>query len=169
MKKIFYVDMDNVLVDFQSGIDQLSEEIKQEYEGHLDDVPGIFSLMKPMPRAVESVTALGKYFDLYVLSTAPWKNPSAWMDKARWIQKHFGEDEDSIFYKRIIITYHKNLVKGDFLIDDRYKHGVKEFAGEWIEFGSERFPDWVAVTGYLLDVVKKDKRYKVSDNISIVT
>ncbi len=35
-KKIIYIDMDNVLVDFQSGIDQLEEQVKQEYEGRLD-------------------------------------------------------------------------------------------------------------------------------------
>lgn len=26
-KKVLYIDMDNVLVDFQSGIDQLDEEV----------------------------------------------------------------------------------------------------------------------------------------------
>ena len=36
MKKIIYVDMDNVLVDFQSGIDKLDEETLKEYEGNLD-------------------------------------------------------------------------------------------------------------------------------------
>ena len=44
-KKILYIDMDNVLVDFQSGIDQLDEETKKKYDGNLDEVPGIFSLM----------------------------------------------------------------------------------------------------------------------------
>ena len=161
--------MDNVLVDFQSGIDQLSKEIKQEYEGHLDDVPGIFSLMKLMPGAIKAVKVLSKHFDLYVLSTAPWKNPSAWIDKVKWIQKYFGDDKNSIFYKRLIITHHKNLNKGDFLIDDRDKHGVKEFTGEWIYFGSEKFPDWESVTSYLLNVAEKDKLYHVPDNFSFVT
>jgi phosphoserine phosphatase len=31
-KKILYFDMDNVLVDFQSGIDRLSPEDREEYE-----------------------------------------------------------------------------------------------------------------------------------------
>ena len=53
-KKILYIDMDNVLVDFQSGIDQLDEETKIKYDGDLDEVPGIFSLMLPMKDAVES-------------------------------------------------------------------------------------------------------------------
>lgn len=29
-KKILYIDMDNVLVDFKSGIDQLDEKTKDE-------------------------------------------------------------------------------------------------------------------------------------------
>ena len=61
--------MDGVLVDFQSGIDKLSDEVKKEYEGR---------------------------------------------------------------------------------IDDRAKHGASEFPGEWIQFGSERFPSWEEVTRYLI-------------------
>ena len=33
--------MDNVLVDFPSGIAKVSQEDLRRYEGHLDDVPGI--------------------------------------------------------------------------------------------------------------------------------
>lgn len=40
-KPILYIDMDNVLVDFQSGINKLSEYEKKEYEGRYDEVPNI--------------------------------------------------------------------------------------------------------------------------------
>ena len=145
MKKLFF-DMDGVLVDFQSGIDKLSDETKQEYEGRLDEVPGIFSLMEPMPGAIEAVHELSKHYDVYILSTAPWKNPSAWSDKINWITKHFGD----IFKKRVILTHCKHLVNGDYLVDDRAKNGASEFPGEWVQFGSERFPDWEEVTCYLI-------------------
>lgn len=79
--KTLYVDMDNVLVDFRSGIDAMPTDILQQYEGHLDDVPGIFSKMKPMPGAIVAFHKLAKKFDVYILSTAPWNNPSAWNDK----------------------------------------------------------------------------------------
>lgn len=151
MKPIIYIDMDNVLVDFKTGIDKLCDEIKMKYGGNLDEVPGIFSLMEPMPFAIESVNKLATEFELYVLSTAPWKNSSAWSDKVEWIQKYFGNGKDSIFYKRLIISHHKNLNNGDYLIDDREKNGAKEFTGELIQFGSEKFPDWSSVTGYLLN------------------
>lgn len=152
MKKIVYVDMDNVLVDFQSGIEKLSDEIKTAYEGRLDEVPGIFSLMEPMPGAIAAVQKLAGCFEVYVLSTAPWNNPSAWTDKAKWIQRYFGNDTESIFYKRLIISHHKNLLAGDFLIDDREKNGAKEFGGELILFGSAKYPDWDAVSVYLHNI-----------------
>lgn len=44
-KPILYIDMDNVLVDFQSGINKLSEYEKKEYEGRYDEVPNIFAKM----------------------------------------------------------------------------------------------------------------------------
>jgi 5'(3')-deoxyribonucleotidase len=150
-KKILYFDMDNVLVTFQSGIDQLSEETLKEYEGRLDEVPKIFSLMKPLEGAVEAVQKLSLYYDVYILSTAPWKNPSAWTDKANWVHKYFGIEKDTVFYKRLIISHHKNLNKGDYLIDDRTKNGAGEFCGELIQFGSERFPNWEIVTNYLIN------------------
>jgi 5'(3')-deoxyribonucleotidase len=127
-----------------------SAQSKREYEGRLDDIPGIFSLMEPMPGAVDAVRLLSKYFDLYILSTALWNNISAWLDKAAWVQKYFGDGKDSIFYKRLIISHHKNLNRGDYLIDDRTKNGAGEFEGELIRFGSEPYPDWKAVIHHLM-------------------
>ncbi len=145
MKKLFF-DMDGVLVNFQSGIDKLSEETKREYEGRLDEVPGIFSLMDPMPGAVEAVRELSEHYDVYILSTAPWNNLTAYSDKIQWLTKHFGD----LFKKRVIVTHCKNLCDGDYLVDDRAKNGASEFPGEWVQFGTERYPDWEEVTRYLI-------------------
>ena len=38
---------------------------------------------------------------------------------------------------------------GDYLIDDRRFNGASEFQGEWIHFGSEKYPDWKSVLQYL--------------------
>ena len=54
-KKRLYFDMDGVLVNFQSGIDKLTDAVKRKYEGRLDEVPGIFSLMAPLEGAIEAV------------------------------------------------------------------------------------------------------------------
>ena len=146
-KKILYVDMDNVLVDFQSGISKLSKEVIKEYESNLDEVPNIFSLMEPLEGAIDSFKILSQRYDTYILSTAPWKNSSAWTDKVKWVQKYLGESA----YKRLILTHHKNLNHGDYLIDDRTKNGAGEFKGELIQFGTDKFPDWKTVCSYLLD------------------
>ena len=74
-KKRVFVDMDNVLVDFESGLAQVSEDVTKEYEGRLDEIPGLFGLMKPMPGAIEAMHEMQKHYDLFILSTAPWKNP----------------------------------------------------------------------------------------------
>ena len=54
MKKILYVDMDNVLVDFPSGISKISKQLQSQYEDRLDEVPDIFSLMDPLEGAIDS-------------------------------------------------------------------------------------------------------------------
>ncbi|HAD13383.1 MAG TPA: hypothetical protein DCF33_13210 [Saprospirales bacterium] len=151
MKPIIYIDMDNVLVDFPTGIPRLSEALQKEYKGKEDDAPGIFKLMDPIPGAIESIHRLAEFYELYVLSTAPWKYPSAWSHKVEWIQKHFGKEPDSILYKRLILTHHKNLNNGHYLIDDREKNGAKDFKGEWIQFKKEPFENWEKVTAYLLN------------------
>ena len=142
-KKRVFFDMDNVLVNFPSGMAKVAPELLSKYKP--DEVPGFFSLMEPMPGALEAVERISKKYDVFILSTAPWGNPSAWSDKLLWVKKHFGE----VFYKRLILTHRKDLVKGDYLIDDRGKNGTDEFEGEWIQFGSDRFPDWPSVVKYL--------------------
>lgn len=145
-KKILYVDMDGVLVDFKSGINQLSEKTKTDYENRLDEAPGIFSTMKPVQNAIEAITELHKYYDIYILSTAPWNNPTDWIDKLQWIQKYLPK----IGHKRLILSHNKQLNKGDYLIDDRRANGVTKFEGKHIYFGKGNNKDWMAIYKFLL-------------------
>jgi 5'(3')-deoxyribonucleotidase len=138
--------MDGVIVDFDSALKLQSEETLKGYEGREDEIPGLFGRMQPMPGAIEAVRKLNEIYDCYILSTAPWGNPSAWSDKVIWITRYL----DDVFHKKMVITHCKHLCKGDILIDDRDKHGVRDFEGEWIHFGSERFPDWDSVLDYLI-------------------
>ena len=137
--------MDNVLVDFKTGIDRISSYNKKEYEGRYDEVPDIFSLMDPMEGAIESYNKLSSQYDTYILSTSPWDNPSAWQDKILWVKKYLEKSA----YKRLVLSHHKNLNRGDYLIDDRLKNGADKFIGEHIHFGTEKFPDWKSVLSYL--------------------
>ena len=67
-------------------------------------------------------------------------------NKVEWVKKYL----DDVFHKRLIITHRKDLLIGDYLIDDRAKNSASEFNGEWIKFGSQEYPDWESVLKYLL-------------------
>ena len=88
------------------------------------------------PHAKRLVFEYGFVIILINLSTAPWLNPSTWIDKLLWVQKYFGQDQSSIFYKRLIISHHKNLNRGTYLIDDRKKNGANEFEAAFEPVGA---------------------------------
>ncbi|MFK8295154.1 hypothetical protein ACI760_03050 [Capnocytophaga canimorsus] len=150
MKQILDIDMDNVLVDFESRLEKIDEAKLKKHENCYDEIPRVFALMKPMEGAVEATHQLAEKYDVYVLSTSPWLNPTAWSDKLKWIQRYFGKDPSSIFYKRLILSSHKNLNMGAILIDDRLKNGTDKFQGRYIHFGTEKFPGWKSVLQELM-------------------
>jgi 5'(3')-deoxyribonucleotidase len=146
-KKVLYIDMDGVLVNFQSGIDKLSQEEKLKYKGQEKNVPHIFSKMDPIEGAIDAFKLLSEYYDTYILSTAPWNNETALGDKVAWAKKYLGET----IYKRLILSHNKHLNNGDYLIDDRPdKNGAGDFYGKLIHFGSNEFPDWESVLKFLI-------------------
>ena len=138
--------MDDVIVDFNSGVQKLSQSQKNIYKQNIANCPGVFSLMEPVKGSISGYKALVQKYDVYILSTAPWNNPSAWQDKLLWVKKYIGD----IAWKRLILSHHKNLNHGHYLIDDRLKNGVLDFPGEHIHFKTEKFKDWDDVLNYLL-------------------
>ena len=138
--------MDNVLVDFPSAFTHFSEEVLKKYQNKEDEISGIFSKMSPVEGAIEAYQQISRKYDTYILSTAPWNNPSAWSDKLKWVQKYLGE----YAYKRLILSHNKNLNFGDYLIDDRKKNGAESFKGKLIQFGKEPFLNWNSVIKYLI-------------------
>jgi len=146
-KKIIYFDMDGVLADFNKAVkERVTPELAVQYGENVDQIPGIFNDLEPVPGAIYAFKELSQHYDCYILSTAPWGNPEAWMEKRLWVEKYLGEEG----YKRLILTHNKHLNRGDYLIDDRYANGADRFEGEHILFGSEKFKDWKAVLEYLL-------------------
>lgn len=135
-KKIVYIDMDGVIVDFQSQIDfhfEYKPEYKIIYQDNPDEIPGIFRNPKPIIGAVDAIYDLhesGKY-DLFIATSATWGNVESAMHKREWIEEHFQD----LFKKKMIITHRKDLLIGDYLIDDREANGAKDFKGELIPFG----------------------------------
>lgn len=146
MRKIVYVDMDGVLVDFKTGIQKLSHADLELYKGRYDEAPHIFSKMEPKENAIECYIKLCSKYDTYILSTSPWENPTALNDKLDWVKKYLGNHA----HKRLILSHNKHLNYGHYLIDDREKNGADKFVGELILFGGEKFPNWNAVMEYLI-------------------
>lgn len=139
--------MDGVLVNFQSGIEKLTEEEKIKYKDQEKNAPHIFSKMEPIEGAIEAYKILAERYDTYILSTAPWNNETSLGDKVAWAKRYLGDT----IYKRLILSHNKNLNVGHYLIDDRpHKNGAADFKGELIHFRSEKFPDWNSVLDFLL-------------------
>lgn len=138
--------MDSVLVDFEAGIDRLSQETREKYRDNLDEIPGFFRDLPPVDGALDAFQRLSAVHDSYILSTPPWDNPSAWTDKLLWVKEHLPQTA----YKRLILSHRKHLNRGDYLIDDRTANGADKFTGRHIHFGHEPFEDWEAVLDYLL-------------------
>ena len=153
---IIYVDMDNVIVDFKHAIRELGlpEDTKDA-----DNIDGIFGKMVPMPGAIDGFNELVEMgHDVYILSTAPWNNPSAWSDKLIWVKKYLGENA----YKKLILSHHKNLNAGDYLIDDRLHNGALgwEEKGRLLRFGYDddgtpfQYPNWDSVLEFFRNLSK---------------
>ena len=145
MKRI-YIDMDNVIVDYDTAMHNVSFFERILYKNRLDEIPGIYARMRPIDGAIESVRELSKKYDIYILSSPQWNNTSAWSDKVTWIKKHLSD----VCYKRVILTHNKSLCKGDYIIDDRSANGTCDFEGEWLHYGSNTYPDWSSILKYLL-------------------
>ena len=59
-------------------------------------------------------------YDMYVLTVKQRGNATILTtDKRFWIEDHFG----TMFHKKMFITHRKDLLVGDYLIDDRTKNG----------------------------------------------
>lgn len=158
-KQIVYIDMDGVLVDFGKAIEDWftnHPHLKGRYETFPDHIQGLFRIAPPMKGAIEAVKKLhdsGKY-DLFIATSAPWGNPQSNTDKRFWIEDYFGD----IFHKRMFITHRKDLLMGDYLIDDRLKNGAGDFQGKLLRFGYDwendnkpnDYPDWDSILDYLL-------------------
>jgi 5'-nucleotidase len=157
-RKIIYFDMDGVLVDLSREFDDWFERnphLKGRYKNNPDHIHGIFRNPPPIEGAVEAVKKLyesGKY-ELFIATAAPWGNPEAATDKRYWIEKYFG----NIFHKKMFVTHRKDLLMGDYLIDDRTRNGAGEFRGELIQFGWNyeearwnEYPNWDTVLDKLL-------------------
>lgn len=153
-KKILYIDMDGVVANFDATIDRYMRaggySTNPDMRSKLVDYicqrnPQIFSELEPIQGAVNAVKILSDYYDVYFLSTPMWDVPESFTSKRIWLELYFGE----LANRKLILTHRKDLAIGDFLIDDRIKHGVDKFQGEHIHFKKDEY-EWDKVLAYLL-------------------
>lgn len=155
-KKILYIDMDGVIADFEKAIVSYCPDIYTKgYDVEtrskmVDDIcetnTDIFHSLEPMAGALEAIHELNEVYDIYFLSTPMWNVPESFTGKRIWIEKYFPE----IGKKKLILTHRKDLNVGDFLVDDRIKHGVDKFSGIHIHYGTEDYPNWKITKDYLM-------------------
>lgn len=145
--KIIYIDMDGVTSDFEKAKKNHPLSKHTPFKGRPDKIIDIYKDLDPIEGSIQSINKLFNdiRYEVYFLSTPPWDNPEAWTHKRLWIEKYFG---NKVRHK-LILSARKDLNIGDFLIDDSHRRGQPNFKGEWLEFGSEKFPNWKSVLSYL--------------------
>ena len=140
-----FIDMDDTLCNYTKAIKEA--KIKNPSQPYPQSHWGFFSDLEPLPGAIDAVEGLKRLgYDVWLLSRPSTKNLNCYSEKAYWVQKYLGDD----MVERLILACDKSLVKGDFLVDDQGGFGQEEFEGEWLRFGSEKFPDWNSILHYII-------------------
>lgn len=126
-KKILYLDMDNVLVDFYSHPKHIIP--RDSYNDPRIYMKGFFRNLEPTHGAIDTTLGFSNRSDLdvYILTHGLKGSPHCYSEKVEWVQEHMPWMID-----RMIITCDKTLNKGDILVDDDIKWNG--FEGKFIEF-----------------------------------
>lgn len=149
---IIYVDMDNVLCDYNKMFEERIEKYPET--AYPQSQYGFFEELLPVKDALNGFDFLSYYFDVWILSAPSVMNPMCYTEKRVWVEKYLG-------YKaaeKLILSPNKALLMGHYLIDD-IKEGrarQNEFIGDQLVFGSKKYPDWVSVMRYFT------RKYKLS-------
>lgn len=156
-KKVIFIDMDGVIVDFANEFESIQKS--QKLPPHLIESPdlidGIFLNPEPIDGALDAIFNLNQSdkYDLFIATTSPWENPDSLTHKRLWIERYFGD----IFKKKMFITHRKDMLIGDYLIDDRLKNGAENFKGSLLRFGWDyengkwnEYKNWEQILDFLL-------------------
>jgi 5'-nucleotidase len=138
-KKIIHIDQDDVLCDYKGGyIRGIWEDPMRKYPQSKE---GFFLDLEPIYGAVEGVKFLQKHFEVYIATRPSYMNAHCYTEKRLWIEKYLGLET----CQNLGLTPNKNLLIGDYLIDDVVWSG---FQGTQIVFGSKEYPNWNSVIEY---------------------
>lgn len=126
--KIF-VDMDQVLANYEKAYFAARE--KNPNIIYPQSQYGFFANLEPIKGALEAYKFLEKNFDVYILTAPSYKNPLCYTEKRVWVERYLGLEAA----RKMMMVYHKNLVHGDYLIDDTIKkNGQELFSGTLIHY-----------------------------------
>jgi 5'(3')-deoxyribonucleotidase len=138
-QKIFLIDCDEILADFSKAVIALATHtfgsempeipdnewdifnaFDDEQKAFLDDRISRKGFCADLPicdGAQQGVQRIRNTGCELVCVTTPWKSPTWAYERQLWLTEHFNLDRDhTVFTKR------KDLVRGDFFLDDRPKH-----------------------------------------------
>ena len=141
--------MDHVLCDYSVGF--AAHKAKYPDLRFPQGQPGLYRNLSPMPGAIDTYLWLNsqEQADVYILTAPSIHNPHCYSEKRIWVEHYLGLD----IVRNLIISPHKHLNMGDFLIDDKpFGKGQDKFKGKLILFGSDAYPDWAAIRRYFEDL-----------------
>lgn len=101
--------------------------------------PGFFRHLPVMEDAVDVLRRLNERYEVFIVSAAM-EFPNSLKDKYDWLMEHF----PFFTWKQLALTGSKDLVFGDFMIDDHVKN-LKNFKGKPYLYTSDHN---LTVTGY---------------------
>ncbi len=144
-KQIIYVDMDDVLADFEKSY---KYRLKQNpFILYPQSEYGFFRKLEPIKGAIYAMEKLSEIYEVFILTAPSEMNPLCYTEKRLWVEDHLGME----WVSKLIISPDKSLFIGDYLIDDNpNSKGQDKFQGELILFGGEEYPDWEKVLIKLL-------------------
>jgi 5'-nucleotidase len=131
--KIVHIDMDDTLCHFTRAAEVAKARFPQI--AWPQSQYGFFTSLEPIAGAIDYVTALREFYDVYILSRPSVMNPLCYTEKRVWVEKYFGLE----FCNKLILSPNKGLLRGDYLIDDVV---WSDFQGEQILYGSVTYPSW---------------------------
>lgn len=147
MRKKIGVDMDDTLCQFALAnylAMRQNPDIKWPQSQY-----GFFVNLEPIPGAIEGYKTLGSKYDVFIVTRPSIWNPMSYTEKRVWVEKHLGFEE----CENLIMAPDKTLIKADYLIDDTPQSGRYSPEWEWIQLGSEKFPNWYVILNYLMQAL----------------
>ena len=140
------IDMDEVIAD---PMGEMIEWYRKEYKQEVDwdkmlvgswvkgfpdqhqslvmdriQSPGFFRHLPVMEDSVDIIRELNRRYEVFIVSAAM-EFPNSLKDKLEWLLEHF----PFLTWKQVALTGSKDLVHGDYMIDDHVKN-LKGFKGK---------------------------------------